>query len=183
MDDNGVETAVLVGHSMGGKCAMQFALSFPERVEKLVVVDIGPREYTDPLWTTYLKAMLAINLASLDSRGHADELLKSEIPSPIYRQFLLSNLVSDSSGSYRWRPNLEAILAARHEIGAPVAGPVSYIDTLFIRGAESDYIREHDEAAIDQLFPQAHLITVAGCGHLVHIEARNRFNQLLHDFL
>lgn len=183
MDDHGMETAVLVGHSMGGKCAMQFALSFPERVDKLVVVDIGPGAYTDPNWTTYLNAMLAVDPTTLASRRQADELLKSAIPSPIYRQFLLSNLVSDDDGSYRWRPNLRAILAARHDIGAPVSGPVSYVDTLFIRGSDSDYIQEKDEAAIDQLFPQAHLITVAGSGHLVHIEARDRFNQLLHDFI
>ena len=183
MDDNGLDTACLVGHSMGGKCAMQYALSFPDRVDKLVVVDIAPSEYHDPSWAKYLKAMLAIDLSKLNSRQEADERLKKEIPSKIYRQFLLSNLVSDDSGSYRWRPNLAAILAARHDIGAQVSGPVSYIDTLFIRGAESDYIQEKDQATIDELFPQAHLITVANCGHLVHIEARDRFNHLLHDFL
>jgi esterase len=183
MDDNGLETASLVGHSMGGKCAMQFALNFPDRVDKLVVVDISPGEYIDPSWTTYLKAMLAIDPSTLGSRREADERLKKEIPSQIYRQFLLSNLVNDENGNYRWRPNLSAILAAQDDIGAQVAGPVSYIDTLFIKGSESDYIQEKDQAAIDQLFPQAHLITVAGSGHLVHIEARDRFNRLLHDFL
>ena len=183
MDDNGLETASLVGHSMGGKCAMQYALNFPERVDKLVVVDIGPDEYHDPSWTAYLKAMLAIDISKLASRKEADELLTKEIPAKIYRQFLLSNLVSDESGSYCWRPNLPAILAALHDIGAQVSGPVSYIDTLFIKGSESDYLQEKDQSAIDQLFPQAHLITVEGCGHLVHIEARDRFNQLLHDFL
>ncbi len=183
MDDNGLETASLVGHSMGGKCAMQYALNFPERVDKLVVVDIGPGEYHDPSWTTYLKAMLAIDSSTLASRREADALLTEEIPSKIYRQFLLSNLVNDESGSYHWRPNLRAILAALHDIGAQVSGPVSYIDTLFIKGSESDYIQEKDQGAIDRLFPQAHLITVEGCGHLVHIEARDRFNQLLHDFL
>jgi esterase len=183
MDDNGLETASLVGHSMGGKCAMQYALSFPDRVDKLVVVDIGPGEYRDPAWEKYLKAMLAIDVPALTSRQEADERLKKEIPSRIYRQFLLSNLVSDETGSYRWRPNLSAIMAARYDIGAPVTGEVSYIDTLFIKGSDSAYIREKDENDIDLLFPQAHLITVEDCGHLVHIEARNRFNQLLHDFL
>ncbi|RZW19279.1 MAG: alpha/beta fold hydrolase, partial [Desulfobulbaceae bacterium] len=117
MDDNDLDTASLVGHSMGGKCAMQYALSFPDRVDKLVVVDIGPGEYRDPSWTKYLKAMLSIDISTLTSRQEADERLKKEITSKIYRQFLLSNLVSDENGSYCWRPNLTAIMAARHDIG------------------------------------------------------------------
>ena len=183
MDDNGLETASLVGHSMGGKCAMQYALSFPDRVDKLVVVDIAPGEYTDPSWTRYLNAMLAVDASGLKSRKEADEALEKEIPSQIYRQFLLSNLVSDNGGSYRWRPNLAAILAAQHEISAAVSGPASRINTLFIRGSTSAYIKDEDLPLIENLFPQAQLTTVDECGHLVHIEARDRFNQLLHDFL
>ena len=183
MDDNGLETASLVGHSMGGKCAMQYALSFPERVDKLVVVDISPGAYKDPSWTRYLKAMLALDPSALSARNEADRLLKKEIPSKVYRQFLLSNLVSDEKGSYRWRPNLAALLAARQEIAAPVSGPASQIDTLFIKGADSTYLKDEDLPEIDKLFPGARVATVAGCGHLVHIEARDKFNQLLQDFL
>ncbi|MGI9538060.1 MAG: alpha/beta fold hydrolase [Desulfocapsaceae bacterium] len=183
MDDNGFETASLVGHSMGGKCAMQFALSFPDRVDKLVVVDIAPGEYKDSSWNRYLTAMLSIDPAKVSSRSEADASLKEKIPSGIYRQFLLSNLVNDEDGTYRWRPNLSAILSAQDDIAAPVSGPSSEISTLFIRGSESKYVRDEDQQVIQELFPNSNLTTVADCGHLVHIEARDKFNQLLLDFL
>ncbi len=183
MDDNGIETASLVGHSMGGKCVMQFALSFPDRVDKLVVVDIAPSEYTDPSWLRYVTAMLSVDPTELGSRKEADELLKEKIPSAIYRQFLLSNLVNDEDGLYRWRPNLSAIREAQDDISAPVSGTSCNISMLCIRGSESDYVKDDDQQAIKELFPNSSLTTVAECGHLVHIEARDKFNQLLLDFL
>ena len=182
IETNGGRADVL-GHSMGGKCAMQFALSFPDRVDKLVVVDIAPGEYKDPSWNRYLTTMLSVDPTELSSRKEGDELLKEQIPSVIYRQFLLSNLVNDADGTYRWRPNLSAILSAQDDIAAPVNGPASDIDTLFVRGSESNYVRNEDLQVIRELFPNSSLTTVADCGHLVHIEARDRFNQLLLDFL
>lgn len=183
MDDNDIETAALIGHSMGGKCAMQFALSFPDRVDKLVVVDIAPRKYENPFWVSYIEAMLSVEPTTVKSRKEADELLKELITSPVYRQFLLSNLVSDDHGAFCWRPNLKAILAARDEIAAAVSGPSAPTETLFIRGSDSTHIQEKDSELIGELFPRWDLVTVEGCGHLVHIEARDRFNQLLMDFL
>lgn len=183
MDDNGIETASLVGHSMGGKCAMQFSLSFAERVDKLVVVDIAPRHFEDPAWVTYINAMLSIDPTRLESRRQADELLQDAIPNRIYRQFLLSNLVNDEKYGYRWRPNLEAIYGVRDQIAAPVTGEVSTIETLFIRGEFSTYIQDNDLGSISELFPQSTTVSVPKCGHLVHIEARERFNELLADFL
>ncbi len=183
MDDHDIETAPLVGHSMGGKCAMQFALSFPDRVDKLVVVDIAPRQYENPYWLNYITAMLSVNPAELESRKEADERLKEAIPSKIYRQFLLSNLLLNEDSGYRWRPNLAAILEAREEICAPVSGPPATIETLFIRGADSNYIEDEDLESIKDLFPNSTIISVPNCGHLVHIEARDQFNKLLADFL
>ncbi len=183
MDDNEIETASLVGHSMGGKCAMQFALSFADRVDKLVVVDIAPRHYQDPAWVSYIEAMLSIETAKLESRSQADDLLKKAINSRIYRQFLLSNLINDEQDGYRWRPNLPAIFNSRNEISAPVNGEPSDIETLFIRGEYSPYIRDDDLEPIATLFPKSTTVSVPGCGHLVHIEARDRFNRLLIDFL
>ncbi len=183
MDDCGIEEVLLVGHSMGGKCAMQLALSFPDRVAKLVVVDIAPRLYETPNWTDYLTAMMSVDPAELGSRKEADELLSQAIPSAVYRQFLLSNLINEEGGGFRWRPNLAALLEAREDICAPVSGPPSAIETLFIRGADSDYIEDEDLPIIRDLFPNSTLVTVPDCGHLVHIEARDQFNELLAGFL
>lgn len=183
MDDHDIEQAAIVGHSMGGKCAMQYALSFPERVKKLVVVDIAPKRYVDPHWLKYIEAMLAIDLATLSSRKQAEELLAEQIPSSIYRQFLLSNLASSTDGAYSWKPNLQALLEASQCIGAEISGPANQLKTLFIRGEESNYIEDQDLESIHALFPQARLITVPKTGHLVHIEAREQFRELLVDFL
>lgn len=183
MDDNDIETASLVGHSMGGKSAMQFALSFGDRVDKLVVVDIAPRHYQDPNWATYIEAMLSVDLTGLESRSQADDKLKEAIPSNIYRQFLLSNLVNDEDGGYRWRPNLTAIHAAQGEISAPIAGEPSAVETLFVRGESSTYLKEDDLEQIEDLFLKSKMVSIPKCGHLVHIEARDQFNKLLTDFL
>lgn len=183
MDDHDLDTASIVGHSMGGKCAMQFALSFSERVDKLVVVDIAPKQYVDPFWAVYLQAMQDLDLKHLESRKAADRLLKTVVSDPVYRQFLLSNLVKGDDGNYFWKPNLNAISAARNHIAAAVAGPVCSVETLFIRGGRSDYIKEEDRNSITRLFPNSQLVSISNAGHLVHIEARDQFRQVLVDFL
>lgn len=183
MDDHDIDTASIVGHSMGGKCAMQFALSFPERVEKLVVVDIAPKRYRDPAWVGYLQSMQSLDLENLGTRKDADLLLRASISDPVYRHFLLSNLVKREDGTYHWKPNLEAISSALEHISATVTGSGCDVATLFIKGELSDYIKDEDTELINQLFPQAEIVSIPDAGHLVHIEARDRFRQLLSDFL
>ncbi len=183
MDDHDIDKAAFVGHSMGGKCAMQFTLSFPERVDKLAVIDIAPRQYQNPDWTGYLKAMLSLEIAALQSRTEADQFLAAAIPDTVYRQFLLSNLVSSQDNGYQWKPNLEAILEAEPHLCAAVSGPANSLPTLFIRGGYSPYIAETDKDLIRELFPSSRFVTVTGVGHLVHIEARDQVQQILSDFL
>jgi len=182
MDDHDIDNASVVGHSMGGKCAMQFAQSFPERVDRLVVVDIAPKRYADPDWTAYLQAMMRVDLKTLSSRKEAGGLLENAIPDQVYRQFLLSNL-EKNGGTYRWKPDLDSIAAAKKALLADVEGPGCEAPTLFIRGGRSDYIAEKDHDRITQLFPNAEMLCVEEAGHLVHIEARERFNQILREFL
>jgi pimeloyl-ACP methyl ester carboxylesterase len=127
--------------------------------------------------------MLAIDLAALSSRKQADTLLTERIPSTIYRQFLLSNLTNSADSTLAWKPNLQALLEAREYIGAEISGPANQVKALFIRGEMSNYIEDQDLESINDLFPQARLVTVPETGHLVHIEARERFRELLVDFL
>lgn len=183
LDDHDIDKAAIVGHSMGGKCAMQFALSFPERVDKLAVIDIAPRQYQNPLWAGYLKAMLSLKIAELGSRKEADQILAAAIPDTVYRQFLLSNLVSGQGSGFEWKPNLEAILEAAPHICAAVSGPANSLQTLFIKGGNSTYIEDIDKDLIRELFPNSRFVTVPGVGHLVHIEARDQLQQILCDFL
>ena len=183
MDDHDLDTASVIGHSMGGKCAMQFALSFPERIDKLVVVDIAPKHYANPVWIIYLQAMQNMDLDHLASRKDADRLLQTTIPDSVYRQFLLSNLDKRDDGSFYWKPDLDAISAAQNAISAGVKGSGCDVETLFIRGGRSDYIEDADMDSIDTLFPNSTLVSVPNAGHLVHIEARDRFRILLANFL
>ncbi len=183
MDDHEIDRAVIIGHSMGGKSAMQFALSFPERVEKLVVVDIAPKRYENPEWEGYIKAMLSLDLHKLESRKEAERLLEKDIPDTIYRQFLLSNLVNVEDGGYNWKPNLEGILEAERHICAEVTGSANSLETLFITGSNSTYVEDKDREFIKELLPASKFVIVTNAGHLIHIEAREKFIQIVGDFL
>ena len=148
MNRQGLKRASLLGHSMGGKTAMELALAHPERVDRLIVADIAPVTY-QPRHDNVLEGLEAIDLASLESRQQADEILKAHVEMESVRQFLLKNLVrvgADEAGSgarFRWRLNLAAIKACYENLArAPSAqGPFDG-PTLFIKGSESAYIQD-----------------------------------------
>lgn len=190
MDEQGIEKACLLGHSMGGKVAMQVALLAPERVEKLIVADIAPVSYK-PRHDAILEGMKHTELTPVRSRRDADKQLAEYIDVPGVRQFLLMNLEripqdkqTQGGPVYRWRLNLQAIdacyanLAAAPEEGTPYAGPV-----LFLKGADSAYIQEKHQPEIDRLFPAAQLQVVEGTGHWLHAEKTDTFVELCHTFL
>lgn len=177
------ETAVL-GHSMGGKVAMQLALHYPDLVDRLVVVDIAPKAYIGGHQAIF-DALLSFDLMAVADRKEADALLGARIKEVGVRQFLLKNLTRDKEGGgFRWKMNLpvihqyyQEILAALPE-ASPYQGP-----SLFIRGGQSDYIQDEDLPALKALFPQADLKTIAGAGHWVHAEKPAELLQLVQDFL
>ncbi|MBI5163642.1 MAG: alpha/beta fold hydrolase [Magnetospirillum sp.] len=169
-------SAMVLGHSMGGKAAMLLALSRPMLVERLVVVDIAPVAYTHT-FAPYVKAMRAVSLAGAASRAAVEAGLSEVIPDPRVRAFLLRNL-DGRPGSYRWRPNLAALAAAMDDIlGFPaVAAPTPYAGpALFLAGAESDYVQPQHEPLIRRLFPQAEIHRLAGAGHWVHADQPQAF--------
>jgi esterase len=183
LQQHNLSSAHLLGHSMGGKTAMQFAVTYPDRVNKLVVVDIAPKAYP-PGHDDIFAALYALDVKTLRSRQEADAQLAQTIPESAVRQFLLKNLERDPSGSFRWRINLDGIY---NNYAAILQGIESYHQfdkpTLFIRGGHSQYIRDEDIPAINNLFPQAQTITVPHVGHWVHAEAPQAFGKIVLDFL
>lgn len=183
LDTNRIASAHVLGHSMGGKTAMQFATSYPDRVRKLIVVDIAPRAYP-PHHDDLIEAMQALDLAAATSRSDLDRDLARRISDVSVRQFLLTNVVRDDEGRYYWRLDLEAITQAYDALVAAIDPPSPFDGpTFFVRGERSDYIRAEDREQIMAIFPNARIETIAGVGHWVHAEAPAEFIRRVQAFL
>ena len=179
----GLETAVVIGHSMGGKTAMQFALQFPARVEKLIVSDMAPRAYA-PAHEKIFAALLALDLKSFSTRQQIEDALAPEIPNLVLRRFLLKNLGRNSTGEFFWKINLRGLLENYPQLRQPISAPAPFVKpTLFIRGGKSNYINPEDEPLMRKLFPRSDVKTVAAAGHWVHADAPEIFLGLVLDFL
>jgi len=179
----GLKNAAVIGHSMGGKTAMQFALQFPQRVDKLVVADMAPREYA-PAHGRILAALLALDLSKAMTRQQIEDALAPQIPSLVLRRFLLKNLGRKPGGEFFWKIALRQIADSYPNLRAPILHPHPFPKpALFIRGGKSEYIRAGDEARIRELFPLAQILTVAEANHWVHADQPEEFLRLLWEFL
>jgi pimeloyl-ACP methyl ester carboxylesterase len=175
----------LVGHSMGGKVAMQAALRAPERIAALAVVDVAPVPYRHGQFAAYIDAMRELDLAALGRRSAVEKALEAVDPDPRVRAFLTSNL-EVTPERLRWLPNLEALRADLPAIlDFPLPAPdASYAGpTLFICGERSDYLKEQEEPLVRRLFPQAAIERVAAAGHWVHADKPEAVIRLLDEFL
>lgn len=170
MEAQWIYEAHLIGHSMGGKTAMQFAFDHPGMIDRLVVIDIAPKTYPGG-HEAILKAMLELDPARLESRGEADEQLAHSIADPRIRLFLLKNLSRAKAGGYAWKINLPVLHREYGNILAAIEGEAFEGPSLFVRGEHSDYIEDTDWPLIQHLFPKAELTTVAGAGHWIHADA------------
>lgn len=183
MDEHCLASAYLLGHSMGGKVAMHFALAWPERLEKLVVVDIAPKEYQDRHGKV-IQALASLNLQQFTDRREIDNALLEAIPDQIVRQFLLKNLARDDRGCFRWRINLKSIAHHYRQINKWFVGEVCFDKpTLFLKGGNSDYMDMDDLVEIIRFFPHARLDTVQGAGHWLHVDAPAEFLSRVCTFL
>ena len=184
LDRQGLENAILLGHSMGGKAAMWLALSNSQRVQGLIIVDIAPVVYPNR-FETILSHLNSLPLADVQSRQDADKLLSRQIADRSLRLFLLQNLMNTGT-NYQWRINLPAI-------GEGLADISSFPDleksvtfnrkTLFIRGANSDYITPSHHPTLRKMFPEAEIYTIADAGHWVHAEQPEALYVMITDFL
>ncbi len=180
--DEELENVILVGHSMGGKVAMHFALDHPEFLERLMVVDIAPKQY--PMrHQAILDAMTSVDLETLSSRKEVDKALEESIPETAIRQFLLKNLYRPKKDRFGWRVNLPVLKEQFSNINAPLATHhPAELPVLFLRGGRSDYVSEEDLPAIHELFPNASLETIEASGHWIHAETPNEFMDHLLSF-
>jgi esterase len=179
----GISEAFVMGHSMGGKTAMQLALGHPMVVRKLIIVDMSPRPYS-PRHREILARMLSLDLSHFQTRQQMEAALAPAVDDLSTRRFLLKNAVREDSGGFRWRIGLEEILQNLPQLTAAVSSDRPFEKpALFIRGEKSDYLFEDDWPLIQRLFPQASLQTIRGAGHLVHVEETELFVKSVLEFL
>lgn len=182
MQEHQLNNAVVLGHSMGGKTAMQFALSYPELTDKLIVVDIAPHYYP-PHHQQILKALHAVDLDTVNTRSDADKILAGYIDDFGTRQFLLKNLYWQGD-KLQWRFNLSVLSEQIDSVGQEINSDYPFHKpTLFIRGEKSSYIKPGDFDDIKRLFPKAAIATAPAAGHWVHADNPVWFFETVKNFL
>ena len=183
MDDLALDNAVVLGHSMGGKTAMTLALRAPERVRALVVADIAPVDYHEQSNSPLIEALQRVDLSGITSRAEADSALAADIPQPMVRQFLLTNLQYEDQ-HYRWRIPLDTLAERLPELESFPAMEATYSGpALFLYGTESSYVRPDMQTTIRRYFPSAELRSIPQAGHWLHAEQPQLFADELQRFL
>jgi esterase len=174
IDEHQLKNPIVIGHSMGGKVAMNFALAHPDKLEKLIVVDISPKPYNLEHYVI-IEGLKAIPIQQITSRNEADVALAQYVPEPDVRQFLLKNLQRQPEGGFTWKINLPAIDKNLSKIGLDLEFEGRFEKpTLFIRGGKSKYVKDEDVARIQEIFPLATLETL-DTGHWVQAEKPQEF--------
>lgn len=183
LDEHGLERASILGHSLGGKTAMLFALLYGQMVESLVVVDIAPVRYGHT-YLAHVEAMQAVRLGDCADRRQVERELARGVEDATLRTFLMQNLVS-RKGCYAWRVNLEAIGASLQDLsGFPDVEGLDYGGrTLFVSGDRSDYVKPDHEYEVRELFPWAEFEVIPDAGHRVHADQPGPFLERVAAFL
>jgi len=184
MDDEKLDKVILLGHSMGGKTAMHFAVTYPERVEKMVVVDISPKQY--PIVNKDVADALAkVDLNIVTSRKEVEAIVSQDIQDPDTIQFLLKNLYWDDDQKLAWRFNLQALrnnLASVAEQTPVPPKPLS-MPVLFVKGEKANYIFRADMELIETMFSNARIVSLPEAGHWVHADKPVEFYDAVMEFL
>lgn len=179
----GINSVYLLGHSMGGKTAMQFALMYPEKVDKLIVVDIAPKAYP-PKHDRIFEALFALRLNKYKTRSELDSAMSQYISDYAVRQLLLKNVYRDDGGNFKWRIDVNALHKNYDRVNEAIGETRQFSGpTLFIRGSKSTYLLEDDEPQIKSIFPFSEFVTIENAGHWVHAEAPQKFGEVVMEFL
>mmetsp|Transcript_1740 Transcript_1740/g.5300 ORF Transcript_1740/g.5300 Transcript_1740/m.5300 type:complete len:328 (-) Transcript_1740:411-1394(-) len=184
----GAEKLSLIGHSMGGKVAMNMALKYPDKLASLVVVDIAPVEYSSSsMHLSILDAMANLDLNSITSVAQARDLLSKEIPDQETREFILTNLTQvQETKKFKWKVNVQSIREGvkngelkKFNVDSNLTydGP-----TLFVRGGRSKYVQDVHFDTIRRFFPNSRVETVENAGHWIHHESPEELNRILNDW-
>ena len=180
---NNLEKINIIGHSMGGKTAMLFAVTYPEMIEKLIVADISPKFYPQH-HQTILEGLNAVDFSKKPSRNEVEEIVSNYITDFGTRQFLLKSLYWQEPGQLAFRFNLAVFNKKIEEIGKPLLeNSVFSKPTLFIRGGNSNYILDTDFVNIKQHFPNSKIETISNTGHWLHAENPKVFYKMTRSFL
>jgi pimeloyl-ACP methyl ester carboxylesterase len=183
LTDFSLKQVSLIGHSMGGLTAMNFASEYHHRVDKLVIIDIAPRSYS-VLHQDIIDGLLSVDLDKINSRKEADSQLVQFVQSSVVRKFLLKNLYKDEYRGWSWRLNLPVIDQKRSEIGKGLIKPVIFEKpALFIRGELSTYVTREDISLIKELYPKAIIETIPGTTHWLHSESPDELLSCIIPFL
>jgi esterase len=183
ISDNNLSAVNILGHSMGGKTAMQFTLDHPGMVNKMIVADIAPKYY--PLHhQKVLEGLNAIDFNNVKTRKEAEEILTRFISDLGTKQFLLKNIYWKENGQLDWRFNLKVITEKIVNAGEPISFETSVdVPALFIRGEYSNYIMDEDVNLIVEMFPRSIFQTIKGSGHWIHAEKPAEFFKAVMEFL
>ena len=179
INDYGLEDVILVGHSMGGKVAMRLAQMDEAVLEKLVVVDMGVKQY--PMHHEHIiEGIRSIDIDKITARRQAEEQLSKYIDSHGVKQFLLKNIYWKEKGKLAWRMNIDVLEREMPEILKALPEGQVNVPTLFLRGELSNYVLDEDMGDIESQFIDSEIVSIAGAGHWVHAESPEEFfNQLL----
>lgn len=176
-----IEKPILVGHSMGGKVVMNYAMKYTN-FEKLVVVDIAPKFY--PVHHDHIiQGLLAIDMNKITSRKEAELIFEKYVSSFDERQFILKNIYRTQEGGFDWRINVPVLAREIYQIGGELMNPkVVDVPILFMAGGDSSYIQPSDHASILQIFPAASFVTIEGANHWVHAQKPKEFVHSIQTF-
>ncbi len=178
-----IEKAHLLGHSLGGRVVMDFAMLHPKKVDHLIVADMAPKAY-QPHHNAIFKALLSVDFTKVNSRKDVEEILSQYIPEAGVRQFLLKNVYHAENGGYAFRFNLDALHRKYEDlVGKDLINGIFDGPTLFLRGEKSNYILPEDEFIIKKRFPNSKIETIKNAGHWLHAENPKDFIAAIIQFL